>query len=176
MKATGPDDPIKTVVTSMAAVLTTAMTLRIILSVKGSLEYGGGYALSVGSTGASSRTTHVLSGARSGNLPTNVSAHNTHTYTLDDLRSKPEAEWGTDGDAKSSMPDDETVIKDGYTPGPNRGESNGVKITINREIGYDDRAPYGKWSFPAFVPLTGAAFGKTWTTLAWWGIKLVDHS
>ena len=46
MKPTGPEDPIKTIVTSMAAVLTTSMTLRIILSVRGTLKNGGSYAVS----------------------------------------------------------------------------------------------------------------------------------
>ena len=40
---TGDIDPVRTIVTSMAAVLTTTMTLRIILSVRGSLKDGGSY-------------------------------------------------------------------------------------------------------------------------------------
>jgi hypothetical protein len=62
VKPTDDRDTIKTTVTSMAAVLTTTMTLRIILSVRGSLAQGGNYA---GSTVNSSNraTTHNLSGA-----------------------------------------------------------------------------------------------------------------
>jgi len=61
IQPTDDKDSIKTTVTSMAAVLTTTMTLRIILSVRGSLAQGGVYA---GSTVNSSNrgTTHNLSG------------------------------------------------------------------------------------------------------------------
>lgn len=61
VRPTDDKDTIKTTVTSMAAVLTTTMTLRIILSVRGSLAQGGNYA---GSTVNSSNrgTTHNLSG------------------------------------------------------------------------------------------------------------------
>jgi hypothetical protein len=48
----------------MAAVLTTTMTLRIILSVRGSLAQGGAYAGSaVSSSNRANTTTHVLSSA-----------------------------------------------------------------------------------------------------------------
>jgi len=140
MKPTGPEDPVKTIVTSMAAVLTTSMSLRIILCVRGSLDYGGSFALSMGSTGTSSRTTHVISGGRS--APTNISTHNPHTYTLDDLRSKQEGDWvTTDADGKSSMPDDDAV-KSGFVSSPH--DTSGVKVTIDREIGYDDHPQYPK--------------------------------
>ncbi|CAA7261491.1 unnamed protein product [Cyclocybe aegerita] len=137
---TGESDPIKTIVTSMAAVLTTSMTLRIILSVRGTLEHGGSFALSASTGGTSSRTTHVISGARSGNHPTNISTHTPHTYTLDDLRSKPEGEWGTtDADNKSSVHDE--AIKTGFVQPRSDSDVNvGVKITIDREIGYDDES------------------------------------
>lgn len=59
---TGDDDSIKTTVTSMTAVLTTTMTLRIILSVRGSLAQGGSYAGStIASSTARGTSTHVLS-------------------------------------------------------------------------------------------------------------------
>lgn len=65
VQPTDDKDTIKTTVTSMAAVLTTTMTLRIILSVRGSLAQGGTYA---GSTVNSSNrgTTHNLSGGAAG--------------------------------------------------------------------------------------------------------------
>jgi hypothetical protein len=125
----------------MAAVLTVSMSLRIILSVRGSLDYGGNFSLSVG-TNSSSRTTHV-GGARSANHPTNISVQAPHTYTLDDLRSKPEGGWGiADSDVKSSTPDDDTVLKTGFIDATH-DNSNGVKITIDKEIGYDE-TPYAK--------------------------------
>jgi hypothetical protein len=142
MKPTGIDDPVKTIVTSMAAVLTTSMSLRIILSVRGSLEYGGSFAAShTGGTSSGSRTTHVLS-ARSGAAPTNISTqggvHN--TYTLDDMRTKPEGEWGVpiEGDGKSSVHDISPDAKPTLVPEGGREEEGGVgvKITIDREVGY----------------------------------------
>ncbi|KAI0699135.1 hypothetical protein BC835DRAFT_1412803 [Cytidiella melzeri] len=65
---TGPEDPIRTIVTSMAAVLTTSMTLRIILSVRGSLAKGGSFAVSSANT-HSHPSTHVISAQRSAGGP-----------------------------------------------------------------------------------------------------------
>lgn len=142
VKPTGADDPVKTIITSMAAILTTSMSLRIILCVRGSLDYGGTFGLSMGSTGTSSRTTHVISGSRSAHHPTNISTHNPHTYTLDDLRSKQEGDWATtDVDGKSSMPDDDP-IKGGFISSTD--DNNGVKITIDQEINYDEHPGYAK--------------------------------
>lgn len=61
VKPTGDSDSIKTTVTSMTAVLTTTMTLRIILSVRGSLAQGGSYAGSSVSSSNRANSTHVLS-------------------------------------------------------------------------------------------------------------------
>jgi len=134
MKPDGPADSIKTIVTSMAAVLTVSMSLRIILSARWPLDYGGNFSLSVGTT-ASSRTTHV-GGGRSANPPTNLSAQHPHTYTLDNL-GKPEGEWSpSEADVKRNMRDDDTVVKTGYVNGTHT-RSNGVKITIDKETGYD---------------------------------------
>ncbi|KAJ7505364.1 hypothetical protein B0H11DRAFT_1978308 [Mycena galericulata] len=126
-------DTIKTIVTSMAAVLTTSMTLRIILGIRGTLVQGGSFALTGSSIpSGSSRGTHVLSTTRSGVAPT----HSTpHTYTLDDMRSKPEPVWGDDnkaGDDKRVLAIDE---RNAASPG-----NLGVKVTIDREVGYDTYA------------------------------------
>ncbi|TFK40563.1 hypothetical protein BDQ12DRAFT_679674 [Crucibulum laeve] len=143
MKPTGVEDPVKTIVTSMAAVLTTSMSLRIILSVRGTLDHGGSFAGSA-SNGSSSRTTHVISG-RSG-VQTGISTHPQHTYTLDEMRSKPEAEWVADADGKSSVNDIAAENKAGLVPAESREDvpspGIGVKVTIDREIDYD--SPYRK--------------------------------
>jgi len=115
MRPTDNSDPVKTIITSMAAVLTSSMTLRIILSVRGSLEQGGSFSLSA-SAAHSSRTTHVISG-RSGN-PSNISQP--PTFTLDELQTKPEGQWGPID--KSSLTDSKDFV------------SEGVKITIDRDI------------------------------------------
>lgn len=152
IKPTDDRDPIKTIVTSMAAVLTTSMSLRIILSVRGSLVSGGSFALSNSTGATSSRTTHVISGARSGGAGNGgISTHGAggHTYTLDELRSKPEGEWvvESESDERSSakgmgIGDNKYPVdsKDGTILAGNGGV--GVKITIDREVvGFDE---YGK--------------------------------
>ncbi|KIL67811.1 hypothetical protein M378DRAFT_159004 [Amanita muscaria Koide BX008] len=131
---TDDQDTIKTIVTSMAAVLTTSMTLRIILSVRGTLEYGGSFALSSALTG-SSRSTHVIS-TRSG-LQTQLSMHNaTHTYTLDHMHSKPEGEY--DIDITSSVNETKGRL---YEANPKETPL-GVKVTVDQEVGYDDDTPF----------------------------------
>jgi hypothetical protein len=125
----------------MAAVLTTSMSLRIILSVRGSLVQGGSFALSASTQTGSSRTTHVIS-TRSGAAPTNISTHTPHTYTLDDMRSKTETDWV---DGKSSVNETEgkaAILDPSHENDGERPTQNvGVKITIDREIGYD-QSPY----------------------------------
>jgi hypothetical protein len=138
---TGNADTIKTTVTSMTAVLTTTMTLRIILSVRGSLSQGGAYA-GVSTAGSASRngTTHVLS-ARSNpavHTPGNVLHINSHpgrqpggnTFNLDEMRSKPD--WADDG--KSSYVDTKEAPLDGRSL-DSHGMP-GVKVTIDREVDY----------------------------------------
>ncbi|KAF8908893.1 hypothetical protein CPB84DRAFT_1766267 [Gymnopilus junonius] len=140
VKPTDNSDPVRTIVTSMAAVLTTSMTLRIVLSVRGTLEHGGSFALSASSGGAtSSRTTHGIS--RSGHA-THISTHgNQHTYTLDELRTKPEGEWtSNDADTKSSV----NIGDDGLKRMPDSDGGIGIKVTIDREIGYDESDRYKK--------------------------------
>jgi hypothetical protein len=127
MKPTGVEDPIKTIVTSMAAVLTTSMSLRIVLSVRGSLAHGGSFALSgTSGTSSSSRTTHVIS-TRSG-APTNISSHTPHTYTLDEMRSKTDGEWAVGEDAKSSVTESKGAVLE------DKGNA-GVKVVVDRQVG-----------------------------------------
>ncbi|KAF8349350.1 hypothetical protein F5887DRAFT_878651 [Amanita rubescens] len=136
IRPTDTRDTVRTIVTSMAAVLTTSMTLRIILSVRGNLDYGGSFALSASSglTG-SSRTTHVIS-TRSG-VQTHLSIHNpTHTYTLDDMRSKPEGEFDIDGKSSVNEPKSTALYESPAIEGPRLG----VKVTVNRDIDYDTSA------------------------------------
>ena len=61
---------IRTIVTSMAAVLTASMTMRIILAVRGSLANGGSFAVSSTSNPSrSGNTTHVISASRPAGQP-----------------------------------------------------------------------------------------------------------
>ncbi|KAL4259524.1 hypothetical protein AB1N83_008463 [Pleurotus pulmonarius] len=134
MKPTGPEDPIKTIVTSMAAVLTTSMTLRIILNIRGPLSHGGTFTPTSSSAANTSSTASTARGGaiRSNNFnPTNhtlslhqlsVAGNPTHTYTLDS---------GLDSGELNARP----------TPS-DQDLSEGVKITIDKQVGYD--TPYGR--------------------------------
>lgn len=151
----------------MAAVLTTSMTLRIVLSVRGTLAHGGSFALSASTHTGSSRSTHVIStrsnalnstdaSARNPNHHHHPSHPNSHTYTLDQIHSANSKggegeEWGvvdTDTDAKSSVAEAKGTIlplpsDDGGIPGQ-RGHNLGVKITVDREVDYDEAYLRGK--------------------------------
>ncbi|KAG6876302.1 hypothetical protein C0993_004169, partial [Termitomyces sp. T159_Od127] len=131
----------------MAAVLTTSMTLRIILSVRGPLAHGGAFALSASHAG-SSRTAHVIS-TRSGGAPTSVAAHNApHTFTLDEMRAKPGAEWASDKASESEAKPVVLAAHDADADADADAEHDaaagadvppvGVKITVDRQVGYDD--------------------------------------
>ncbi|KAI5117361.1 hypothetical protein M0805_002475 [Coniferiporia weirii] len=150
-KPTDDRDTIKTIVTSMAAVLTTTMTLRIILSVRGSLASGGSFAGSsaAGSAGSRGGTTHVISTRHTAgagapgvlNINSTIGGVPGQTYTIGEMASdKPRNDWDLDG--KSSVnegkeglvPSDENVnIVD--THGSQGGF--GVKITIDRQVDRD---------------------------------------
>ncbi len=139
MKPTGIDDPVKTIVTSMAAVLTTSMTLRIILSVRGTLVHGGSFAVS--STSHPSRsggTTHVISTNR--NIPgvtsnpvLSLQQQQPATYTVP-LEGK-ERDW-VGGEYDNKIVDN----KEGVFPIDNPpANPAGVKITIDTETDFAGR-------------------------------------
>ena len=114
----------------MAAVLTASMTLRIILSVRGSLVMGGSFALSA-SVGESSRSTQIASG-RSSNPIINSSAQ-ANTFTLDDLRTKPEREWPLpDNKSSVNITDRKNdLVTDSREPVET---AMAVKVTIDRDM------------------------------------------
>ncbi|KAG8961832.1 hypothetical protein FRC03_004898 [Tulasnella sp. 419] len=134
---TDESDSIKTIITSMTAVLTTTMTLRVILGVRGSLAQGGMY-----SGGSASATNHSASGtgsatatSKSAHVPASrlgntigisrsvqqstgvVNANDNSTYTIEQMRAKAERDWidnGSDGDADSKsgyVVDDTTTTR-----------------------------------------------------------------
>ncbi|KZO96528.1 hypothetical protein CALVIDRAFT_598443 [Calocera viscosa TUFC12733] len=136
-------DTIKTIVTSMCAVLTTTMTLRVILSVRGSLAEGGSYAGQ--STGSSNGNRSGPSGVSfSRNKETNVvnistntgTGRNNQTYTLEEMRSKAERDWHDDG--KGSIADSRSVLEsktaDDSLVAPYNTGYPGVTVTIDREV------------------------------------------
>ncbi|KAF8497325.1 hypothetical protein JB92DRAFT_1031386 [Gautieria morchelliformis] len=150
---TGPEDTIRTIVTSMAAVLSITMTMRIILSVRGSLSDGGSFAGS--STAQSSSATH--SGTRSHSqahgrslgagiggtaagpvFSINPASQGRQTYTLEEMRAKAERDWVEDPDTKSSLNggnvglDSKPEADFGPVEAPESGV--GVKVTIERQF------------------------------------------
>lgn len=134
---TGPEDPIRTIVTSMAAVLTTTMTLRIILSVRGSLASGGSYAVSSSSRPSrSAGTTHVISTNRqTGGVTTNpvLTIHQQlpATYNVPLAEGKGE-EWVAEEDGNSSLAEGKEG-KEGMFPPPAPA---GVTITVDTQTDY----------------------------------------
>lgn len=159
-RPTDDKDTIKTIVTSMAAVLTTTMTLRIILSVRGSLAQGGAYA-GVSTTGSGSRgTTHVISTRGNASQPGVVNigvasqqlsrsgAQPNPSYTLEEMRAKAERDWIESSDGRSSVNEGKEGVlgdrdldksADTLSGGGGRiigGGGGGVKVTIDREVDY----------------------------------------
>ncbi|KAF6757395.1 hypothetical protein DFP72DRAFT_233177 [Ephemerocybe angulata] len=151
MKPTGTNDPVKTIVTSMAAVLTTSMTLRIILNIRSSLEHGGSFALSgssahntsrsggtpgihglsniSGVAGANTHPSHSVGLASVQLRSTTTPAGNIgHTYTLDEMRTKGESGW--DGDVH----EDKSSVGAESKRGALANDDEGVKVTIDREV------------------------------------------
>lgn len=149
-KPTDNADTIKTIVTSMAAVLTTTMTLRIILSVRGSLASGGSFAgsSSGGSSGSRGATTHVISTRHTGanstpgvlQIGSQLSNAPGQTYTIGEMTQDKgrTADWDTDGKSsvnegkEALVPSDDNVniVDTNSTP----ANPYGVKITIDRQV------------------------------------------
>lgn len=144
IRSSGISDTIKTIVTSMAAVLTTSMTLRIVLSVRGTLVAGGTFA---GSTVHSHSTSRSGVASRSVVQPQRTGP----TFTLDEMRSAGrvggEQKVGVwDGSAKGDgkvIPIDMQVGKEGREARDGSDDGLGVKVTIDREVDYDSR-PFGR--------------------------------
>ena len=139
----------------MATVLTVSMTLRIILSVRGSLVMGGSFALS-SSVGESARSTQIISGRSS--IPINGSAQ-PNTFTLDDLRTKPEGDWVVPdtmssinivADRKNDLVPDSREVAE---------TTMAVKVTIDRDTTW-------KWSKIVVCEYRcGLSFGFIWLLL-----------
>ncbi|KAI0793561.1 hypothetical protein C8Q74DRAFT_1402078 [Fomes fomentarius] len=135
---TGPNDPVRTIVTSMAAVLTASMTMRIILAVRGSLVSGGSFAVS--STSQPSRsgnTTHVISASRGapGAPPNPVlslgAARDQAAYAVPLQAGDKAADW----DGKSSVGGRDQK-GDIYIPVESNGADNGVHVTVESETDF----------------------------------------
>jgi len=135
---TGISDPVKTIVTSMAAVLTTSMTLRIILSVRGSLASGGSFAVSSTAHSHSRPSTHNISAHRPGGPQSNpvVSFQQPHqgTFTigLDGKR-----DWVDDKNSESVGEGKEEFPRDHGHAVTDNGPI-GVKVTIDTETDYEE--------------------------------------
>ena len=145
-------DTIKTIVTSMAAVLTTTMTLRIILSVRGSLASGGSFAGSSSggaSSGSRGATTHVISTRHTGagtapgvlQIGSQLSGVPGQTYTINEMPQDKSrtGDWDTDGKSsvnegkENLVPSDDNVnIVDTNSAPP--ANPYGVKVTIDRQV------------------------------------------
>ncbi|GJJ15996.1 hypothetical protein Clacol_010275 [Clathrus columnatus] len=146
IRPTDDSDTIRTIVTSMAAVLTMTMTMRIILSVRGSLIDGGLFAGS-SSAPSNSGTSRSHSQGRSvgvtgtGNNQGQVFSINPaasqvrQTFTLEEMRSKAQWEQNDDADGKSSLTGAQGVLGD-TKPETGFGHEDpvGVKVTIEQDF------------------------------------------
>lgn len=130
---TGPEDPVRTIVTSMAAVLTASMTMRIVLSVRGSLAQGGSFAVS---SNAASRSAGAHSHSAHGQQPSTFQVGlGRGVESIPAVIPKPPRDWdgkssigGTGRDGESDK--DEVYAIDGtHVP----GAPNGVKVTVESE-------------------------------------------
>jgi hypothetical protein len=127
----------------MAAVITTTMTLRIILSVRGSLDYGGSFS----AVWPSSTSTHTASrGVATARAPANTpsvlqitsNAYAAPTYTIQ----KTERGWdGAEGKSdilpipipeNDQKPMESSEYEADFSKAP--GLQGGVKITVDREV------------------------------------------
>lgn len=140
----GPEDTIRTIVTSMAAVLTMTMTMRIILSVRGSLVNGGSFAGSSSNQSSNGTFRSGQSQGRSAIANTvpgqgQVFSINPATSQIrqgygEDIRSKPQ--WDQVVDDKDHM--SSLTGSQGNTDSkPERNflheDSVGVQVTVERE-------------------------------------------
>ena len=141
MTPTDTADPIKTIVTSMAGVLTATMSMRIILGVRGSLENGGSFSSS--GSGGSSGASASLSGTGMGVAR---NARGAPTYTIGDIHTqtksvgavrgntKEEGSWDGDKssldgrDAKGTLP----VARE------DQASTVGVQITVDQQVEFDE--------------------------------------
>ncbi|KAA1469803.1 hypothetical protein DENSPDRAFT_644457 [Dentipellis sp. KUC8613] len=155
-KPTDGADPIRTIVTSMAAVMTTTMTQRIVLSVRGPLYSGGTFSGAL-TSGTSSGTRPGTARTGPNGAPQLISQmHGAPLYTIDGITQKTErSEWidGSDiksgslheGDLKEAASLDPELARPGATspvPGVTPALSGlGVKITIEREMALDPPVP-----------------------------------
>lgn len=138
IKPTGPEDPIRVIVTSMAAVLTTSMTLRIILAIRGPLAKGGAFAVHSGHA-QSHPSTHVVSRPAPQSGPVLSLQHPQHTYTVG-LAAEPKARDWTDDKESDQIAEVKTEgvypIEEGGSPTQEDGPK-GVQITVDTETDYE---------------------------------------
>ena len=142
---TGVEDPVRTIVTSMTAVLTASMSMRIVLSVRGSLAQGGSFAVTSSShPSRSGNTTHVLSGQRPPANPVlSVGAGRGETGTFsvplggagdkaivghEDWDGKSSVNGGRDQKPSDILGPIDTSVQDAQT---------GVRVTVESETNFD---------------------------------------
>lgn len=144
IRPTGNSDSIRTIVTSMAAVISTTMTRRIILSVRGPLFDGGSFAAAWPSSTGTHSASRGIASARAPQNPPSVlqiasNAHSAPTYTIDGIRQKTERGW----DGAEGKSDILAVAENDHKPlGSPEYDADfskapglqGVKITVDREV------------------------------------------
>lgn len=136
MKPTDYTDPIKTIITSMAGVLTATMSMRIVLGVRGSLENGGTFSAS-GSGGSSGASGSLSGGAvvrGRGAVTYTIGEIHTQTKSMGAVRgAKEEGAWDVD---KNSDADREAKVTLPIV-GEDQSDKGGVQITVDKQVEFD---------------------------------------
>jgi len=126
IKPTGPEDPIRTITTSMTVVLTTSMTLRIILAIRGQLQGGGTMDLSYNTSSDAKNAPAARSVIQThfSIAPQNIDLSNMRAGKTETVWTpQKEQEWS---DNKSSLT--------GIEVKPDVLDS-GIQVTVDQEIG-----------------------------------------
>jgi len=145
-------DTIKTIVTSMAAVLTTTMTMRIVLSIRGGLANGGVFhGASSGTHTSSHSASHsrgignrsgmaVNSGTGTGPVISINTRGQPQTFTIggdkDDANRWPAVDAGTKNESSDYDGDGRSAHSIPFRPAKEDGY-NGVQVTVDKRVDND---------------------------------------
>lgn len=140
MTPTDYTDPIKTIITSMAGVLTATMSMRIILGVRGSLENGGSFSASGsgGSSGASGTLSATGVARGRGAVTYTIGDIHAQTKSIGAVRgAKEEGSWDADKGSDDAISGREAKVTLPITGEEQSDLGVGVQITVDKQVDYD---------------------------------------
>jgi len=140
MTPTDYTDPIKTIVTSMAGVLTATMSMRIVLGVRGSLENGGSFSASGsgGSSGASGSLSATGVARGRGAVTYTIGDIHAQTKSIGAVRGvKEEGAWDADKSSDDAISGREAKVTLPIVGEEQSDKGLGVQITVDKQVDYD---------------------------------------